>query len=431
MEQRLRRRLGYVNADRISELPEALLVHILSLLPTTKHVIVTSVLSKGWRSLWKMVPRLVFASPNQKYEDNVISTSLVSHEAPVLESLRLRLVRHNYMYMGDIRAWLGIAFARHVRELVLDVNFRVSFPGSMFCSASSLETLILKNSIHVDVPCPVSMKSLKTLHLKDVTYKDDESVRNLLSGCPSLEDLQVDRGYSIHDAKIFIIAAPSLKRLSICDPCNGREGGGYVINAPCLKYLEIEMIKGCDFCLIENSPELVEAAIRNVSWIVNETILRSLKPIKRLSLNLSPLEINCPTGTIFYQLVYLEVYTHKVEWWNLLILMLDNSPKLQVLKITDCLPCPYYGLVGKKLSEQEYVPECLLSQLETFVWKNYDWTSEEKKEVATYILRNAIRLKKAYFFINRITRKCNELEERLQMLKELVSNSCHFVSKYE
>ncbi|KAL0642931.1 hypothetical protein Bca4012_041221 [Brassica carinata] len=366
MEQRLRRRLGYVNADRISELPEALLVHILSLLPTTKHVIVTSVLSKGWRSLWKMVPRLVFASPNQKYEDNVISTSLVSHEAPVLESLRLRLVRHNYMYMGDIRAWLGIAFARHVRELVLDVNFRVSFPGSMFCSASSLETLILKNSIHVDVPCPVSMKSLKTLHLKDVTYKDDESVRNLLSGCPSLEDLQVDRGYSIHDAKIFIIAAPSLKRLSICDPCNGREGGGYVINAPCLKYLEIEMIKGCDFCLIENSPELVEAAIRNVSWIVNETILRSLKPIKRLSLNLSPLE---------------------------------------------------------KLSEQEYVPECLLSQLETFVWKNYDWTSEEKKEVATYILRNAIRLKKAYFFINRITRKCNELEERLQMLKELVSNS--------
>ncbi|KAG2316693.1 hypothetical protein Bca52824_019815 [Brassica carinata] len=359
--------LGYVNADRISELPEALLVQILSLLPTTKHVIVTSVLSKGWRSLWKMVPRLVFASPNQKYEDNVISTSLLSHEAPVIESLRLRLVR-DARYMGDIRAWLGIAFARHVRELVLDVNFRVSFPGSMFCSASSLETLILKNSIHVDVPCPVSMKSLKTLHLHDVTYKDDESVRNLLSGCPCLEDLLVYRGYSIHDAKIFIIVALSLKRLSIYDPCIGRKGG-YVINAPCLKYLEIEMIKGCDFCLIDNSPELVEATIRN--------------------------------------------------WWNLLILMLDNSPKLQVLKIVD------------KLSEQEYVPECLLSQLETFVWKNYDWTSEVKKEVATYILRNAVRLKKAAFSIYSITVKCSELEERLQMFKELVSNSCHFVSKFD
>ncbi|KAJ4871875.1 F-box/FBD/LRR-repeat protein [Raphanus sativus] len=431
MEQRLRRRLGYVNADRISELPEALLVQILSLLPTTKHVIVTSVLSKGWRSLWKMVPRLVFASPSQKFEDKVISTSLLSHEAPVLESFRLRLVRDEYM--GDIRAWLGIAFARHVREMVLDVNFQVSFPGSMFCSASSLETLILKNSIHVDVPYPVSMKSLKTLHLHDVTYKEDESVRNLLSGCPSLEDLLVDRGYSIHDAKIFTIVVPSLKRLAIYDPCTVRKGGGYVINAPCLKYLEIEMIIGCDFCLIENSPELVEATIRNVSRIVNETILRSLKPTKRLSLNLSPLEINCPTSTIFYQLVYLDVYAHKAEWWNLLILMLNNSPKLQVLKITGCLPCAYgtnHCLVGKKLSEQEYVPECL-SQLETFVWKNYDWTSEVKKEVATYILKNAIRLKKAAFCINSITVKCNELEERLQMLKELVSNPCHFVSKFE
>ncbi|KAF8082509.1 hypothetical protein N665_0822s0021 [Sinapis alba] len=427
MEQRLRR-LGFVNADRISELPEALLLQILSLLPTTKHVIVTSVLSKAWRSLWKMVPRLAFGSPNQKFARNIISASLLSHKAPVLESLSLWLLRD--AYVGDIRTWLGIAFARHVRKLVLYVNFRVSFPSSMFCSASSLETLILNNSIHVDVPCPVSMKSLKTLHLQDVTYKDDESVRNLLSGCPSLEDLLVHRGYS-DDVKIFTIVAPCLKRLSIYDLAIERKGGGYVINAPCLKYLEIEMLQGCDFCLIENSLELVEASIRNVSRIGNETILRSLKPTKRLSLNLSPLEIKYPTGTIFYQLVYLEVHTPKVEWWNLLILMLDNSPKLQVLKLIDANYRTNHCLVRKKWSEPEYVPECLLSQLETFMWKTYDWTSEEKKEVATYILRKAIRLKKAAFIINSITVKCNELEERLQMLKELVSNSCHFDSIYE
>lgn len=65
------------------------------------------------------------------------------------------------------------------------------------------------------------------------------------------------------------------------------------------------------------------------------------------------------------------------------------------------------------------------------MWKNYDWTSEVKKEVATYILRNTVRLKKAAFSINSITVKCSELEERLQMFKELVSNSCHFVSKFD
>lgn len=38
---------------------------------------------------------------------------------------------------------------------------------------------------------------------------------------------------------------------------------------------------------------------------------------------------------MYYQLVYLEMYTHKVEWWNLLMHMLESSPKLQVLKLID------------------------------------------------------------------------------------------------
>lgn len=46
-------------------------------------------------------------------------------------------------------------------------------------------------------------------------------------------------------------------------------------------------------------------------------------------------QIAYPTGIVFYQLVYLEMYSHKVEWWNLLTVMLDSSPMLQVLKLTD------------------------------------------------------------------------------------------------
>ena len=49
--------------DRISEFPEELLLQILSLLPT-KTVIITCVLSKRWRFLWKMVQKLNFESDN-------------------------------------------------------------------------------------------------------------------------------------------------------------------------------------------------------------------------------------------------------------------------------------------------------------------------------------------------------------------------------
>ncbi|KAL1199910.1 F-box/FBD/LRR-repeat protein [Cardamine amara subsp. amara] len=411
--------------DRISELHDALLLEILSLLPT-KTVIATSVLSKRWRSLWKMVPKLEFEFDNQRFAHNV-GRSLLLHKAPVLESLHVTGVCDGV----DVGLWAGIAFARNVREFVLQLWFpftnSVRFPSSLFC-CDTLETLKLKNAyIQIYVPCRVSMKSLRTLHLESVTYKDDESICNLLSGCPNLEDLVVHRGYP-NKVVNFVIVVPSLKRLLIKDCTNGRNGG-YVINAPCLKYLQIESLKGYDeFCLIENAPELVEANIRNVSKIVNENILGSLKSAKRLSLALSPLEIKCPSGAIFYQLVCLEMYTHKAEWWNLLTFMLDSSPKLQVLKLIDQQKGEFdkeFKDAGK-WNQPKYVPECFLSHLEIFAWTRYDWRREEENEVATYILRNARLLKKATF-----STIPTESKEK-HMLKEMngvvkASNSCHLV----
>ncbi|KAL1195681.1 F-box/FBD/LRR-repeat protein [Cardamine amara subsp. amara] len=392
-----------------------------------------------------MVPRLEFVSTSERFAKNV-GRSLLSHKAPVLESLHMKIRNEcDDIYLGDIGAWIGIAFARHVREFVLDVYNSFGEPllflSSLFC-CDTLVTLKLKKSIYIDVPCPVSMKSLRILHLESVTYcKDNESICNLLSGCPNLEELVVHRGDSSY-GKNFVIVVPSLKRLSINDSASGWSDGRYVINAPCLEYLKIERLKGYEICLIENVPELVEANIRDVSKTSSENILGSLKSAKRLSLDLSTFEIKCPSGAIFYQLVCLEMYTHRAKWWNLLTLMLDSSPKLQVLKLVDCWSHEQhldYGwnpyLVGEKWSEPKYVPQCLLSHLEAFVWTRCDWRKEEERKVAAYILRNAIRLKKATFSIRPIE-KLKELEKRLEMLKVLNgvvrgSNSCQLVFEFE
>lgn len=46
--------------DMISALPDALLVQILSLLPS-KDAMATSILSKPWRYVWMLLPKLVYS----------------------------------------------------------------------------------------------------------------------------------------------------------------------------------------------------------------------------------------------------------------------------------------------------------------------------------------------------------------------------------
>uniref|UniRef100_A0A1J3JNP8 F-box/FBD/LRR-repeat protein n=1 Tax=Noccaea caerulescens TaxID=107243 RepID=A0A1J3JNP8_NOCCA len=170
------------NEDMISQLPEALLLQILSLLPTEK-VVATSVLSKRWRTLWKVVPKLKFRfyglTDLQTFSDNV-ARILLSHQAPVLQSLHLVVIFDQGTSM-DLGVLLGIAFGLHVRELILEVYCEeglFTFPRSLY-SCEKLETLQLVTScgeILLDVPSPVCLKSLRTLHLHQVGYKDDESV---------------------------------------------------------------------------------------------------------------------------------------------------------------------------------------------------------------------------------------------------------------
>ncbi|CAA7034827.1 unnamed protein product [Microthlaspi erraticum] len=146
--------------------------------------------------------------------------------------------------------------------------------------------------------------------------------------------------------------------------------------------------------------------------IFSEIVVRSL------------LSHKAPVLECLHLLVSLEVYIlgkwyeiNPRERWGLLQLMLDTSPNLQILKLTD----------------PKRVPECLLFHLETFVWTGYEWQQEDEKQIATYILKNARRLKKTTLSTKHIRSKDpDKLEKRREMLNELVSlagpsNSCHLV----
>ncbi|CAA0383818.1 unnamed protein product [Arabidopsis thaliana] len=292
----------------------------------------------------------------------------------------------------DFEILIGIAFGRQLRKLVLEVYSGdwFKFPTSLY-NSETLETLELYHCILIDVPFPVCLKSLRTLNLHEVEFVNDESVVNLLAGCISLENLVIHQTTDLN-VKTFTIAIEGI----IVDDRT---------------------------CIIENTPELVEASIIDVSFKVFESILGSIASVQRLSLKMFSLP---PISNTFYHLTYLELSTYKPKWWNLLTLMLDTSPNLQILKIIDFMTSQEQR-PWEKWNEPKNVPECLLLHLETFVWTCYEGKLEDEIELAKYILRNARLLKKATFSI--IESNSDKRVEMVDELKSVVraSNSCQLV----
>ncbi|KAF3536839.1 hypothetical protein F2Q69_00019491 [Brassica cretica] len=424
--------------DRISRLPDDFLLQILSRLPT-KDVVAMSLLSKRWRFLWTLVPKLNF---DLRLHDNTcpkftkfVDRSLLLHKAPTLESLRVKIGSICHNADVDVGVWVRIAVDRGVREL--DISYcpaeePIRLPKCLFPCAT-LVVLKLENMSLVDASSYVCFKSLKTLHLLDVKYFDEQSLPHLLSSCSVLEDLVVQRCPG-DNVKIVSVNAACLKTLTLHKSSQAFEGDddGFLIAAPKLKRLDIEDYWGgfCDienmpevveanvdylnirdyrgsFCLAEDMPELVEANVE-VGYDKLDELLGSLTSVKRLSICSTKLNAPCPTT--FQQLVHLEICTCKPEWWNLLVCLLTATPKLRVLKLKrthkDCSK-------GGCWNEPGSVPDCLLTSLEDFEWRRYKGTKDQS-DLVTYILRNSCHLKMV-----KILSETDDPEEQLEMIKKL------------
>ncbi|XP_018462773.1 probable FBD-associated F-box protein At1g32375 [Raphanus sativus] len=405
--------------DRISQVPDHLLLKILSFLPTTKEVVVTMVLSKRWQFLWMLVPRLVYddshANITKESFSKFVDRSLLLHEAPVLDYLHFKLCQKS-TDVDDIGVWARAVSRRHVHELVIEID-RSScstpaiIPKSLYTVSGTLVTLKLNNVFLLDdVFSPVSFPSLKKLSLDNIKYPGgDKYVNRLLSNCPLLEDLHVDR-WTDDNVTVFNVRVPSLKILYMRDIKDSYGGEMLVIDAPSLETFTIDDSSGV--CVVKNQmPNIVTADFDffdSRSW----KILSSITQVKDLCLCLSFPRNAYPNGWVFHRLVNFKLCRCKPLWLNLLMCVLRDSPKLRTLKLYQKQgyqahqPNPIW-------SELSLVPECLLTSLETLEWTNYEGTKEEK-EVVEFILRNGRCLKMVTIFS-----KPTDSDKKLEMIKEL------------
>ena len=155
------------NSDRISNLPDSLLCHILSFLPT-KEVVATTILSNRWKPLWALVPTLDFKdNPLQKHSKRVLAL----HITPLLWNFTLAWYSPCDSFHLD--TWIHAAIVCNVEQLNLEIylnghnNYNerhFKLPRSVY-SCKTVVVMELTGGILLDPPPSFRFPTLKSLHL--------------------------------------------------------------------------------------------------------------------------------------------------------------------------------------------------------------------------------------------------------------------------
>ncbi|KAL1206602.1 F-box/FBD/LRR-repeat protein [Cardamine amara subsp. amara] len=158
-------------------------------------------------------------------------------------------------------------------------------------------------------------------------------------------------------------------------------------------------------------PNLTEAHV-DITHGVTHRFLRALASARRLYLCV-PLLSETPSMNInFYRLVHLELNACAEGWWEFFTQMLQNSPKLASLKLTD-----EHDLIfpSKETPDCWKRPSSVPESLKAFAWSGYKGRRGDLN-MAAYIMKNVTSLKTAT-----ISPESDDSEAKYRMLKDLVS----------
>lgn len=232
----------YHNLDRISDLHHSILSHILSFLPT-KYAVATTTLSTTWKNLFATIPPVLSLDFDQSLGKLNPSFTLfvdsamraVSSHACSIDKFRLKCSQD----CGDqfIESWINVALRMKLRQLIVSVDREsfVKFSPLVFLCKTLVRLTISSNFVIDNVPDSVCLPNLEILRLEGIKFRNGDSFKRLIRGCPVLDLLWVDR-LKFEDARVIDITSCSALAL-VMENCCGDDGFDVVLDVPNIRLL--------------------------------------------------------------------------------------------------------------------------------------------------------------------------------------------------
>lgn len=247
-----------VGVDLLSDLPDDILIDILSLLPLA-NAVRTSILSKRWRFLWMYVHNLEFEFSN---DFRAIDSVLALHKGAKIQTLDIYYRTFcPDKDTGRVKSWIHFAQARHVEKLVLNLFNRYDdyneFPEILFKYDSVMHLELWNCSF--TFPSSSHMPSLSCLCLCE-SEVSDSALLDFTSHCPMLRKVKLQN-------------------------CNHESSLSICLRNPNLVELEVEDYTCCDGHVEINGPYLTSLVISG-SRLREKYILKNLSALTRAALDL-------------------------------------------------------------------------------------------------------------------------------------------------
>ncbi|KNA23943.1 hypothetical protein SOVF_019280 [Spinacia oleracea] len=217
--------------DRLSELPDEILVQILSFLPIRDAV--RSVLLRRFGELWSFLPTLKFEGDKEEFVRKVMEY----HKCPTMDELELS--RGHDLSEKEFIKLTNMALSKKAKVFrVYSENHYYNLPSRFFTN-QYIVSLTLYN-MSIKLPNRVHMKSLRKLELFFVSI-DDKTFKVVISGSPCLQELVIMNPDILHDIHF---TSPSIEKLELdlCLHFAIQHDAFYSLNCPNLKILHVSEV---------------------------------------------------------------------------------------------------------------------------------------------------------------------------------------------